>query len=147
MAAAGEPVILLQNDVGPEDVKGVHIAQGILTKAGGMTSQAAVVARGWGKPCITGFSALAVDESAETATVAGQQIHAGDVLSMNGSTGEVILGAVPVAPSRLKGPVQRFLSWVDEYRTIGVLANADTPSDAQLVCLSPCATCRHPTIV
>eukprot|EP00892_Ulva_mutabilis_P007134 jgi/Ulvmu1/4793/UM020_0078.1 len=132
MVAAGEPVVLLRRDTTPEDFVGMHGAKGVLTQLGGMTSHAAVAARSWGKPCITGCSALRVDEAAEVATLGGVQVKPGDVLSLNGSTGEVIMGAVPVAPARLNRNVHRFLSWVDEYRTVGVLANADTPADAKL---------------
>nr|WDE94729.1 pyruvate phosphate dikinase 2 [Ulva prolifera] len=131
-AAAGEPVIRLRQDVVPDDLKGMHSAQGLVTQLGSMRSQAAVAARGWGKPCVTGCSALVVDEAAESATLGDHRIRAGDVLSVNGTTGEVIMGAVPLAPTRLKGPIQRLLSWVDEYRTLGVLANADSPAEAQL---------------
>lgn len=142
-AAAGEPVILLRQDVVPDDLKGMHSAQGLVTQLGSMRSQAAVAARGWGKPCVTGCSALVVDEAAESATLGNHRIRAGDVLSVNGTTGEVIMGAVPLAPTRLKGPIQRLLSWVDEYRTLGVLANADSPAEAQLVRIAPAALHMH----
>jgi phosphohistidine swiveling domain-containing protein len=135
MAAAGTPVVLLRRETSPEDVKGMYSAQGVLTQLGGMTSHAAVVARGWGKPCITGCSALSFNEADRTVTLGGVTIAEGDMISLNGSTGQVILGAAEVALPQLKGDVQRFMAWVDEYRKLGVLANADTPADAEQVCL------------
>lgn len=132
-AAAGEPVIFVQQQVAAQDLKSIRGAQGVLTAGGGMTSHTAVVARGWGQPCITGCSDLVVDTSNKMATLGSHCILPGDMLSINGSTGEVITGAVPMATPRVKGYLQRFLSWVDEYRTVGVLANVDTPMDAQLV--------------
>lgn len=143
MVAAGEPVVLLLRDTSPEDVKGMHGVKGVLTQLGSMTSHAAVVARSWGKPCITGCSALKLNDSEQAAMLGSLRVHAGDVLSLNGSTGEVIRGAVPAVPARLQGNVHRFLSWVDEYRTLGVLANADTPADARLVRRPHNTVCMH----
>lgn len=143
ITAGGEAVILIRKETAPEDVKAIHSAAGVLTQLGGMTSHAAVVTQGWGKPCITGCSKLMVNEAEQLATLGGRQIHAGDVLSLNGTTGEVLLGAAPVAASRLKGSVQRFLSWVDEYRTMGVRANADTPSLAKQVRQYLCVPCAR----
>ena len=133
MAAAGVSVILLRAETSPEDVKGMHSAAGVLTQLGGMTSHAAVVARGWGKPCITGCTALSIDDVDRTAALGGATLSEGDVISLNGATGEVVLGAVEVALPQLKGDVARFMEWVDGYRTLGVLANADTPADAKQV--------------
>ena len=133
MAAAGQPVILIRKETSPEDVKGMYSAEGVLTQLGGMTSHAAVVARGWGKPCITGCAALVVDESAKIATINGVAFAEGDYITLNGSTGEVIKGKVPVKVPALKGDVGRFLSWVDQYRKLKVLTNADTPEDAVAV--------------
>ena len=133
MAAAGVSVILLRAETSPEDVKGMHSAAGVLTQLGGMTSHAAVVARGWGRPCITGCTALSINDVDRTAALGGATLSEGDVISLNGATGEVVLGAVEVALPQLKGDVARFMEWVDGYRTLGVLANADTPADAKQV--------------
>lgn len=130
MAAAGVSVILVRRETSPEDVKGMYSAAGVLTQLGGMTSHAAVVARGWGKTCITGCSAMSISDAQRTATIGGVTLREGDLLSLNGSTGEIILGKAPVKPPELKGDVARFMSWVDEYRRLGVLTNADTPEDA-----------------
>jgi len=126
----GEPVILVRLETSPEDVGGMHAAEGILTARGGMTSHAAVVARGWGKPCVCGLDKLEVDYTSKTASLKGQTLKEGDWLSLNGSSGEVLLGKQPVKPPVLSGKLAVFMEWVDSFRKIGVFTNADTPADA-----------------
>ncbi|KAG2490008.1 hypothetical protein HYH03_011474 [Edaphochlamys debaryana] len=129
--SSGLPVILVRRETSPEDVKGMYTAEGVLCQLGGMTSHAAVVARGWGKPCITGCSDLQVDEHNKVARIGGKEIRQGDFLSLNGSTGEIILGKQPLAPPELAGDLGRFMKWVDDRRVLKVLTNADTPEDAE----------------
>ncbi|EFN51244.1 hypothetical protein CHLNCDRAFT_141269 [Chlorella variabilis] len=126
----GEKVILVRLETSPEDVGGMHAAQGILTARGGMTSHAAVVARGWGKPCVCGLDKLEVDYAAKTATLKGQVLKEGDWLALNGSSGEVLAGKQPVKPPVMSGNLAVFMEWVDSFRKIGVFTNADTPADA-----------------
>ncbi|URE07519.1 Pyruvate phosphate dikinase [Musa troglodytarum] len=128
--AQGKAVILVRTETSPEDVGGMHAAEGILTARGGMTSHAAVVARGWGKCCVSGCSEIHVNDAAKVVVVGDKMIHEGDWLSLNGSTGEVILGRQPLAPPALSGDLGTFMSWVDETRQLKVMANADTPDDA-----------------
>ncbi len=128
--AAGQKVILVRIETSPEDVGGMHAAEGILTARGGMTSHAAVVARGWGKTCVSGCSDLQVNEAARTITLGGVTLGEGDFLSLNGTTGEVIKGKQPLSPPTISGDLARFMDWVDQYRRLKVLANADTPEDA-----------------
>lgn len=132
----GKQVILVRVETSPEDVGGMHAAEGILTARGGMTSHAAVVARGWGKPCVCGCEALQVDVANKTvAIIKGDQktdVKEGDWLSLNGSTGEVILGQQPLKKPEISGNLGEFMSWVDKYRQLGVLTNADTPEDADV---------------
>ena len=128
--AAGQDNILVRVETSPEDVAGMYAASGVLTARGGMTSHAAVVARGWGKTCVSGCSELQVDEAGRTATLGGATIREGDWLSLNGSTGEVILGKQPMKTAELSGDLATFMSWVDGVRTLKVLTNADTPDDA-----------------
>ncbi|KAI7845814.1 hypothetical protein COHA_000725 [Chlorella ohadii] len=130
--AEGEKVILLRVETSPEDVGGMHAAEGILTARGGMTSHAAVVARGWGKPCVCGLDVLEVDYTAKTATLKGSVLREGDWLSLNGSTGEVLQGKQPVKAPELSGKLAVFMEWVDSFRKIGVYTNADTPADAAI---------------
>ncbi|MGE5508120.1 MAG: pyruvate, phosphate dikinase [Chitinophagales bacterium] len=133
-AAKGEKVVLVRMETSPEDIGGMHVAQGILTSRGGMTSHAAVVARGMGKCCVAGCGALNVDEENKTFTIAGQDlvVKEGDWLTLNGTTGEVILGQVPLVQPSLSGDFATLMDWVDEVRTLGVRANADTPVDARV---------------
>lgn len=126
----GKVVILVRNETSPEDVGGMHAAAGILTARGGMTSHAAVVARGWGKCCVSGCSEIRVDEANKNVRVNGQTLYEGDWISLNGSTGEVIMGKQPLAPPAISGNLEIFMSWVDEFRRLKVMANADTPEDA-----------------
>jgi len=128
--AQGKKCILVRVDTSPEDVGGMNAAEGILTARGGMTSHAAVVARGWGKTCVSGCSELVVDEENRWFTLGGMKLHEGDWVSLNGTTGEVIRGAAELAPPAISGDLGQFMSWVDAHRTLKVLANADTPEDA-----------------
>eukprot|EP00244_Chara_vulgaris_P004307 TRINITY_DN1854_c0_g1_i1.p1 TRINITY_DN1854_c0_g1~~TRINITY_DN1854_c0_g1_i1.p1 ORF type:complete len:888 (-),score=225.38 TRINITY_DN1854_c0_g1_i1:497-3160(-) len=126
----GKQVILVRTETSPEDVGGMHAAQGILTARGGMTSHAAVVARGWGKCCVAGCADIHVNDLAKTITVGSTVLREGDWISLNGSTGEVVLGKQELAPPALTGNLGQFMAWVDEHRTLRVHANADTPEDA-----------------
>ncbi|CAL9103659.1 unnamed protein product [Musa acuminata var. zebrina] len=128
--AQGKAVILVRTETSPEDVGGMHAAEGILTARGGMTSHAAVVARGWGKCCVSGCSDIHVNDAAKVVVAGDKMIHEGDWLSLNGSTGEVILGRQPLVPPAPSGDLGTFMSWVDEIRQLKVMANADTPDDA-----------------
>mmetsp|Transcript_16736 Transcript_16736/g.52776 ORF Transcript_16736/g.52776 Transcript_16736/m.52776 type:complete len:921 (+) Transcript_16736:845-3607(+) len=129
--AAGKPAILVRIETSPEDVSGMYNAEGILTARGGMTSHAAVVARGWGKTCVSGCGDLSVNEGAKTASVNGVSFGEGDWLSLNGTTGEILVGKLALRPPELSGDLGTFMGWVDGYRTMTVLANADTPADAE----------------
>ncbi|KAG8068797.1 hypothetical protein GUJ93_ZPchr0005g14884 [Zizania palustris] len=128
--AQGKDVILVRTETSPEDVGGMHAATGILTARGGMTSHAAVVARGWGKCCVSGCSNIRVNEHAKILLIGDEELHEGEWLSLNGSTGEVVLGKQPLCPPALSGDLETFMSWVDEIRQLKVMANADTPEDA-----------------
>jgi pyruvate,orthophosphate dikinase len=114
----------------PDDIHGLIHAQGVLTAHGGMTSHAAVVARGMGKPCVAGCEALTVDVQAGTANLAGHVLHEGDVITIDGGTGRVMLGEVPLVPPQINDDFQTILQWADELRRLRVHANADTPEDA-----------------
>jgi len=127
----GRKVILVRIETSPEDIHGMHAAEGILTTRGGMTSHAAVVARGMGKPCVSGAGTLRVDYSAKTLTVAGQTLKAGDIVTIDGSTGQVLLGRVKMIEPELSGEFATLMSWADKARKLGVRANADTPADAR----------------
>ncbi|MCC7507879.1 MAG: pyruvate, phosphate dikinase [Planctomycetes bacterium] len=129
-AARNERVILVREETSPEDIKGMAAAQGILTARGGRTSHAAVVARQMGKCCVAGCSSLEIDEHARSFRVGTHTVREGDVLSLNGGTGEVMLGDVPTVPPELSGDFSTVMQWSDEQRTLGVRANADTPADA-----------------
>jgi len=128
---AGEEVILVRRETSPEDVDGMHHAQGILTSTGGMTSHAAVVARGWGKCCVVGAGELHISAKQRRVTVAGKTFGPDDILSIDGSTGEVMEGAVSASQPALSGYFGTVMEWGDEYRTLGVRANADTPEEAE----------------
>lgn len=129
-AASGLKVILVRKETSPEDVKGMYTAEGVLCQLGGMTSHAAVVARGWGKPCITGCADLQVDEHNKVARIHGKEIREGDFLSLNGTSGEIVRGKQPLAPPKMAGNLSSFMAWVDAKRRLKVLTNADTPEDA-----------------
>src|SRR5947209_4540008 len=110
----------------------MHAAEGILTTRGGMTSHAAVVARGMGKPCVSGAGALRVDYAAGTMSIAGRTFKAGDIITIDGSTGQVLAGRVPMSEPTLSGEFATLMAWADQMRKLGVRANADTPSDARV---------------
>ncbi|GLK77137.1 pyruvate, phosphate dikinase [Methylopila jiangsuensis] len=129
--AAGKKVILARTETSPEDINGMHVSQGILTTRGGMTSHAAVVARGMGKPCVSGAGALRINEKAGTLTIAGRVFNQGDIVTIDGSTGQVMEGAVPMVQPELSGDFATLMRWADEVRRMGVRANAETPADAR----------------
>ncbi len=128
---AGKRVILVRVETSPEDVGGMDAAQGILTSRGGMTSHAAVVARGWGKPCVAGCGELAIDYTNARFQINGSTFKEGDWISINGSTGEVISGNQPLVEPEMTGEFGTFMTWVDEVRDMKVRTNADTPADAR----------------
>jgi len=131
MASAGKDVILVRKETSPEDIRGMDAARGILTTKGGMTSHAAVVARQMGKTCVAGCEAIEVDEETRRFVVGGRMVGEGDSLSLNGSTGEVILGEVPLNAPKMTGSFATLMSWADSFRKLKVRANADTPRDAR----------------
>jgi pyruvate,orthophosphate dikinase len=127
----GDKVILVRVETSPEDIKGMHVSQGILTARGGMTSHAAVVARGMGTPCVSGASNLHVDNSGQFFTAGGVKVKEGEVITINGSTGDVILGSVPTLKPNLSSDFQTIMKWADEVRVLKVRTNAETPLDCQ----------------
>ena len=129
-AAAGEDVILVRWETTPDDIHGMIAAQGILTAHGGMTSHAAVVARGMGKPCVAGCEGLSVDHAAKKASIGGHELGEDDVITIDGGTGRVILGPVDLVPPQINEDFETILGWADEARRLKVRANADTPEDA-----------------
>src|SRR4051794_32263860 len=132
LKAQGRKVILVRIETSPEDIHGMHASEGILTTRGGMTSHAAVVARGMGKPCVSGAGTLRVDYAAGTMGVAGHTLKAGDFITVDGSTGQVLRGRVPMVEPALSGEFGTLMGWADEVRKLGVRANADTPKDARI---------------
>ena len=126
----GEKVILCRTETSPEDITGMHVSEGILTTRGGMTSHAAVVARGMGTPCVSGAGELRVDYNTKTLHAMGQTLEEGAVITLDGSTGEIILGEVPMIQPEVSGDFGDLMAWVDEVKVIGVRANAETPLDA-----------------
>jgi len=132
MAERGERVVLVRTETSPEDIGGMHAAQGILTARGGMTSHAAVVGRGMGKCCVVGCGAINIDEEKQLFTVNGVTVREGELLTLNGSTGEVILGEAPLIQPVLSREFQTLMGWVDNTRRLKVRANADTPHDAKV---------------
>ena len=129
-AERGEKVVLVRLETSPEDIEGMKAAQGILTVRGGMTSHAAVVARGMGKCCVSGCSAIVMDEENKQFTLAGKTYHEGDWLSLDGSTGNIYDGAIPTVDASVSGDFGRIMAWADKYRRLMVRTNADTPHDA-----------------
>ncbi|HEX3687609.1 MAG TPA: pyruvate, phosphate dikinase, partial [Gaiellaceae bacterium] len=127
---AGESVILVRWETTPDDIHGLIQAAGILTAHGGMTSHAAVVARGMGKPCVAGCEQLTIDLDKRTLTIGGQQLAEGDTITIDGGTGRVVIGEVPLVPPQLNEDFETILGWADELRRLKVRANADTPEDA-----------------
>ncbi len=131
LKAEGRKVILVRVETSPEDIHGMHAAEGILTTRGGMTSHAAVVARGMGKPCVSGAGALRVDYAGRTMTCAGQTFRQGEIITIDGSTGQVLAGKVNMIEPQLSGEFGTLIGWADAARKLGVRANADTPADAR----------------
>jgi len=131
MAGLGKKVILVRVETSPEDIHGMHAAQGILTTRGGMTSHAAVVARGMGKPCVSGAGTLRVDQRGGTMSAMGRTFKRGDVITIDGSTGQVLAGAVPMLQPALSGDFSTLMGWADDLRRMKVRANAETPADAR----------------
>jgi pyruvate,orthophosphate dikinase len=130
-AAKGEPVILVRIETSPEDIHGMHAAKGILTTRGGMTSHAAVVARGMGRPCVAGAGGIAVDYNAQTLTAGGKTLRAGDTVTLDGATGEVFSGFVAMIEPTLSGEFATLMEWADQVRRLKVRTNAETPLDAE----------------
>jgi pyruvate,orthophosphate dikinase len=128
----GEQVVLVRKETSPEDVQGMHSAVGILTSTGGMTSHAAVVARGWGKCCVVGAGQVQIDEKGRRFSVNGRTFGPDNWLSIDGSTGEVIEGQMPTVEPEMSGPFSQVMAWSDKYRTMKVRTNADTPHDAEV---------------
>jgi pyruvate,orthophosphate dikinase len=128
----GEAVILVRVETSPEDIHGMHAARGILTARGGMTSHAAVVARGMGRPCVSGAGSLAIDNAAKLLRVAGRELKEGDIITIDGSTGEVMAGEVPTLQPELVGDFGTLMEWADAGRRMKVRTNAETPHDAQV---------------
>jgi len=131
LAELGEAVILCRVETSPEDIHGMHAAKGILTTRGGMTSHAAVVARGMGRACVAGAGELRIDYKTATMTVRGQVVKVGDTVTIDGSTGEVMLGEVPTIQPELTGDFARLMAWADGHRRMKVRTNAETPLDAR----------------
>ena len=130
-AGRDEKVILVRKETSPEDIGGMHVSEGILTTRGGMTSHAAVVARGMGIPCVSGAGDLRVDADAKILVAMGEELSEGDVITVDGSSGDVMVGAVPMIQPELTGDFATLMEWADEVRTMGVRANAETPTDAK----------------
>ena len=130
-AARGEKVVLVRLETSPEDITGMKVAQGILTVRGGMTSHAAVVARGMGACCVSGCGDIAMDEANKKFTLAGKEFHEGDWLSIDGTTGNIYDGKIATVDAKIAGEFGRVMDWADKYRTLKVRTNADTPADAK----------------
>ncbi len=130
-AAQGEACILVRRETSPEDIRGMHAARGILTERGGQTSHAAVIARGLGLPCVAGASDLDIDSKCRTLTTKDNRaFNEGDIITLDGTTGQALAGQVKLVEAGIGGPFERLLTWADEFRDIGVRANADTPAEA-----------------
>jgi len=129
-AEAGKKVVLVRLETSPEDIEGMHVSQAIVTVRGGMTSHAAVVARGMGACCVSGCGEIKVNEEAKTFTVSGQTFKDGDIISVDGSTGLVYRGEINTVPATISGNFKKFMDWADERRTLKIRTNADTPEDA-----------------
>jgi len=130
LAKTGKKLLLVRTETTPDDIHGIVASQGVLTSRGGMTSHAAVVARGMGKPCVCGCEAMRIDYGNKLFTIGDLKIKEGDIVSIDGSNGNVMLGEVPMIDPELSQEFQKILEWADEIRTLGVRANADTPEDA-----------------
>ncbi|MBM3997125.1 MAG: pyruvate, phosphate dikinase [Planctomycetes bacterium] len=125
-----EPILLVRAETSPEDVAGMHLAKGILTSTGGKASHAAVVARGWGKPCVVGCEAVKINEAAGWITIAGKTVNAGEYVTINGTTGDVMIGKVPTVAPQMTGDFATLMAWADKARKLKIRTNADTPADA-----------------
>jgi pyruvate, orthophosphate dikinase len=132
LKSRGQNVILVRVETSPEDIHGMHAAEGILTTRGGMTSHAAVVARGMGKPCVSGAGTIRVDYATNTMSAGGATLKQGDIITIDGSTGQVLVGKVPMLEPELSGEFSTLMGWADRVRKLRVRANADTPTDARL---------------
>ncbi len=130
-AGRGEEVVLVRLETSPEDITGMKVSQGILTVRGGMTSHAAVVARGMGACCVSGCGDIVMDEENKKFTLGGKEYHEGDVISFDGATGNIYDGSIPTVEATIGGDFGRIMDWADEFRTLQVRTNADTPTDAQ----------------
>ncbi len=128
----GEKIILVRRETEPADIGGMHVSEGILTSTGGMTSHAAVVARGMGTPCVAGASSLIIDQKTKTLTVNGQTFGPNDWISLDGAKGEVYAGQIATVKAELTGPFKTIMAWADKYRTLKVRTNGDTPTDAKV---------------
>ncbi len=131
-AAIGEAVILVRVETSPEDIHGMHAAKGILTARGGMTSHAAVVARGMGRPCVSGCSAISIDIAARKLRIGDRDLREGDIVTLDGATGEIMLGLVPTLEPELSGDFGVLMGWADRHRRMKVRANAETPADCRM---------------
>ena len=131
-AARGEAVILVRVETSPEDIHGMHAAKGILTARGGMTSHAAVVARGMGRPCVSGASAVSIDLKARTLRIGTRELREGDIITLDGASGEVMAGEVPTVEPELAGDFGTLMEWADRHRRMKVRANAETPADCRM---------------
>src|SRR6202000_2057213 len=131
LAAKGEKVILCRVETSPEDIHGMNAAKGIVTSRGGMTSHAAVVARGMGRACVAGAGDLHIDYAKQQMTVKGVTIKAGDLITIDGGVGEIMLGAIPTVQPELSGDFSTVMGWADSMRRLKVHANAETPLDAK----------------
>ncbi|MFC7379030.1 pyruvate, phosphate dikinase [Brevundimonas sp. GCM10030266] len=131
LAQLGEAVILVREETSPEDIHGMHAAKGIVTARGGMTSHAAVVARGMGRPCVCGINEMSINDKAQTFTARGRTFKAGEIITIDGSKGEVLDGAVAMIEPELTGDFQTLMGWADSVRRLNVRANAETPLDAK----------------
>ena len=132
MSHKGEDVILVRIETSPEDIHGMHAARGILTTRGGMTSHAAVVARGMGRPCVSGAGDISIDYAAEMMSIAGRSFAAGDLITIDGAAGEVIEGCVPTIEPEVSGGFAQLMEWADGMRRLKVRTNAETPADARM---------------
>jgi pyruvate,orthophosphate dikinase len=130
-AQKGEAIILVRIETSPEDIHGMHAARGILTTRGGMTSHAAVVARGMGRPCVAGAGGISVDYGAQTLSAGGKTVRAGETITLDGAAGEVFVGTVAMVEPAMSEDFATLMAWADEARTLGVRANAETPLDAE----------------
>ena len=131
LARAGHKVILVRTETSPEDIHGMHAAEAIVTARGGMTSHAAVVARGMGTPCVSGAGSLRIDYDKGEFSVAGRVIKKGDIITVDGAAGQVFAGAVDMVQPEMSGDFSQLMAWADEARTLGIRANAETPQDVE----------------